>query len=96
MENITRETLFRRGVENIIKPYIFELNLAQNRQAVCRALTLFVNDFFDSDIIVQDRTSEDSIDANEIDAVVVDTLSNKEYTLGEYMELMENNYDKEQ
>jgi len=95
MENISREALFRRGVEDIIKPYLFELNNAQNRQAICRAMTVFVNDFFDSDVIVQDRTSNDSIDENGIDAVVVDTLSNKEYTLGEYMELMEKNYGKE-
>jgi len=95
MENISREILFRRGVEDIIRPYLFELNDAQNRQAVCRALTVFVNDFFDSDVIVQDRTSDASVDENAIDAVIVDTLSNKEYTLGEYMELMEKNYGKE-
>jgi hypothetical protein len=95
MENISRESLFRRGVEDIIRPYLFELNDAQNRQAVCRALTVFVNDFFDSDVIVQDRTSDASVDENAIDAVIVDTLSNKEYTLGEYMELMEKNYGKE-
>lgn len=96
MENISRETLFRRGVEDIIRPYLFELNDAQNRQAICRALTVFVNDFFDSDVIVQDRTANESIDENAIHAVVVDTLSNKEYTLGEYMELMEKNYGKEE
>lgn len=96
MENLSRETLFRRGVEDIIKPYIFEFNVAENRQAICRALTIFVNDFFDSDVIVQDRTSNESVDRGDIDLVIVDTLSNNEYTLGEYLELMEKNYGKEE
>jgi len=91
MKNVSREKLFRRGVEEIIRPYLFELNLSQNRAAICHSLTLFVNEFFNTDIIVVDRTSPDEIDENLIKAIIIDTLSNKEYTINEYINLLEKN-----
>ena len=86
MKNISRETLFRRGVEDILRPYLFEFNVQANRQAICRGLTRFINDFFNSDIVVQDRTSPENVDKNSLDLRVVDTLSEHEYTLGEFFD----------